>query len=144
MLRLNLPVMKITRVGPKSPQGCKIVGRWVLLTAYMACIFTLSAIPGNLLPDVRVSDKLIHTVEYGLLGVLMYRAFGGHAPTWPRARIAVLSILAVILYGATDEFHQFFVPQRVAELADLGADSLGAGLAVWGWLKATARWTWLQ
>ena len=74
----------------------------------------------------------------------MYRAFGGHAPTWPRARFAVLSILAVILYGATDEFHQFFVPQRAAELADLGADSLGASLAVWGWLKATARWTWLQ
>jgi VanZ family protein len=51
---------------------------------------------------------------------------------------------AVIWYGATDEFHQFFVSQRAAELADLGADSLEASLAVWGWLKATARWTWLQ
>jgi len=131
--------------GKRKPRElCKVVFRWGLLVGYMACIFTLSAIPGNFLPDVSAGDKLIHAGEFGLLAVLIYRVFGTHATTWPRARLALLSILGAILYGTTDEFHQIFVPQRATELADVVADSLGATLAVWGWLKATARWTWLQ
>jgi VanZ family protein len=35
------------------------------------------------------------------------------------------------------------VAQRMAELADVAADSLGAVLAAWVWLKAEARWAWL-
>ncbi len=122
-------------------QRYKVVWRWVLLGGYVACIFALSSIPGQHLPHVRVSDKLIHAGEFGLLGILMCRALTARLPTWPWARIALLSILATVFYGATDEFHQLFVPARTAELADLAADSLGATLAAWGWLKVGAHWT---
>jgi len=100
--------------------------------------------PGQALPSVRVSDKLIHIGEFGLLGLLMCRALTAHLPTWPRSRIALLSFLAALFYGASDELHQLFVPARSAELADLAADSLGVTLAVWGWFKLTAHWTWLR
>ena len=139
------------RVAIQSPEAVpgplrryKAVWRWGVLLGYMMCIFTLSGMPGHSLPSVRVSDKLLHAGEFGLLGILMCRALAGHLLTWPRARIAVLSALAAILYGATDEFHQLFVPQRSADLVDLGADSLGATLAAWGWCQAAARWRWLQ
>lgn len=135
--------MKTTAGVQAPPRRGKVVWRWGLLVGYAACIFTLSAIPGHSLPAVRVSDKLIHVGEYGLLGVLLCRALGG-VTAWPRTRIAFLSALAAILYGASDELHQLFVPQRSAELADVVANSLGATLAVWGWLKAATRWPWLQ
>jgi len=100
--------------------------------------------PGQALPSVRVSDKLIHMGEFGLLGILMCRALTAQLPTWPRSRIALLSLLAAICYGASDEFHQLFVPARSAELTDVAADSVGITLAVWGWLKVGTRWTWLR
>ena len=79
-----------------------------------------------------------------MLTVLTCRALRVQAPSWPLPRVASLSILIAICYGATDEAHQLFVPQRTAELADVAADSLGATLAAWGWLKVGTRWTHLR
>jgi VanZ family protein len=45
-------------------------------------------------------------------------------------------VLLVIVYGASDEFHQYFVPGRQADVFDLMADSLGAVVlvaGVWVW-----------
>jgi VanZ family protein len=125
-------------------QRYRVVWRWALLGGYAACIFALSSIPGQALPSVRVSDKLIHTGEFGLLGLLICRALTAQLPTWPRSRIALLSLLGALFYGATDEVHQLFVPARSAELADVAADGVGVMLAVWGWLKLGAHWTWLR
>ena len=128
----------------EPPQRYQVFWRWAVLGGYAACIFALSSIPGQALPNVRVSDKLIHIGEFGLLGILMCRALTAQLTTWPRSRIALLSLLAAICYGASDEFHQLFVPARAAELADLAADSLGVTLAAWVWLKVGAHWTWLR
>jgi VanZ family protein len=53
-------------------------------------------------------------------------------------RIGVLATawLIATAYGATDEWHQSFVPNRHAEFRDLQADALGACagvIAVWAW-----------
>ena len=136
--------MSIQSRAPTVPQHYQVFWRWVLLGGYAACIFALSSIPGQALPGVRVSDKLIHIGEFGLLGILMCRALTAQLPTWTRSRIALLSLLAAICYGASDEFHQLFVPARSAELTDVAADSVGITLAVWGWLKVGTRWTWLR
>jgi VanZ family protein len=127
-----------------SPRRFQTIWRWGLLGGYAACIFLLSSMPGQTLPKVHVNDKLIHTGEFALLGFLMCRALASQMPTWPRPRIACLSLLVAIVYGATDEFHQLFVAARSAEWADLAADSVGAALAVWIWLKAGGYWTWIQ
>jgi len=136
--------MPKTDAVPPPLRRSSVMWRWGLLAGYMACIFVLSSIPGHTLPGVQISDKLIHAGEYGLLGVCMCRALSGQMTAWPRTRIALLSALIATLYGATDEFHQLFVPQRSASLSDLVADGLGAALAAWGWHRAAARWPWLQ
>jgi VanZ family protein len=53
--------------------------------------------------------------------------------------LAVAWCLAVA-YGVSDEFHQSFVPNRHAELRDLGSDAIGAFVAVivvgaWGIIR---------
>jgi hypothetical protein len=135
---------KNTSTANTDRQHHKAFWCWCLLVDYAACIFALSAIPGQALPRVRVNDKLVHALEFGMLAVLTCRALRIQAPSWPLPLVASISILVAICYGAVDEAHQLFVSQRTAELADVAADSLGATLAAWSWLKVGTRWTHLQ
>ena len=70
------------------------------------------------------SDKVAHFAVYGLLGTLLCRVTG---PGW---RGAALSLATASLFGATDEWHQSFVPGRDSDLMDWLSDSSGAALAV--------------
>jgi VanZ family protein len=103
---------------------------WVPAILYMAGIFVVSSIPDlGPLPG-GVSDKSGHGVAYAGLGILMLFALvRGRADrvTFRRAAIAVALATA---YGVTDEWHQFFVPGRSAEVADVVADAVGATLGV--------------
>ncbi|GIX46149.1 MAG: hypothetical protein KatS3mg131_0360 [Candidatus Tectimicrobiota bacterium] len=107
--------------------------RWLLVAGYAAMIFVLSALPGESLPRVNVSDKLIHAAEFGLFAVLLCRALRAQFPQWRAASLVLLSVLIATAYGASDEAHQLLVSQRVSDFADLAADALGALLAAWGW-----------
>jgi VanZ family protein len=118
--------------------------RWLLVLLYVSAIFAVSALPGDNLPRISVSDKLVHAAEFGILAFLLCRALRAQLPSRSRYFIMVVSILATIAYGAGDEAHQWFVAGRTTDLADLAADSLGACLAAWGWVKAATRWPWLQ
>lgn len=91
----------------------------------MAVIFTLSAQPRPL-PEltIRVWDKLLHVVEYGGLAVLFVRALSRDGVGWRDAVLA--AIVMTSLYGATDEYHQAFVPNRESTVSDWVADSIGA------------------
>lgn len=101
----------------------------------MAVIFWLSA-QSNPLPllTAHVWDKALHLTEYAVLGALYWRALDGeHLNVWTATALAVL---AGSLYGASDEFHQSFVPLRMADVHDWLADTLGAmvGVALYGWM----------
>jgi hypothetical protein len=69
-------------------------------------------------------DKVAHFAVYGLLGTLLCRVWGSG---W---RAAVLALATASLFGATDEWHQSFVPGRDSDVMDWLADSSGAALAV--------------
>lgn len=70
-----------------------------------------------------------HVAEYFVLGLLLFRAFrGGSVVRW-QWKWVVFSILAVIAYAATDEFHQSFVPSRTASAADVAIDTAGGILS---------------
>lgn len=74
----------------------------------------------------HIWDKLLHTTEYAGLGLLFARAFLGE-----RFRVLPAIVLAVLLtsaYGASDEFHQSFVPQRDSDVHDWIADTIGASI----------------
>jgi VanZ family protein len=112
---------------------------WLLpAIAYAALIFYLSS-QARPLPQLtsRLSDKLLHVVEYAAFGAVATWGLS-HLVRLPRA--ARWAALLGSLYGMTDEFHQRFVPHRSAELGDWLADTVGAALgALLAWLLLR-RW----
>ncbi|HET9597135.1 MAG TPA: VanZ family protein [Anaeromyxobacteraceae bacterium] len=97
---------------------------WGAVGAYAALVFVLSskADPLPLLTQ-NVWDKAIHFLEYGTLGVLLAVALWTSG--LPLRRAGVLAAVLASLYGASDEFHQSFVPGREADPRDWLADTLG-------------------
>ncbi len=84
----------------------------------------------------NINDKFLHACEYGVLGILLYRAF---KYTTPNARNMGLAIICVIAFGISDEIHQWFVPQRQADILDLVADTFGAAFLIFGWVLITEK-----
>ena len=96
---------------------------------YAAIIFLLSAQPDPVryLPHgLTLHDKLLHALEYAALGALLVPGLRLAGRT-PRAAM-LLAVALASFYGATDEFHQSFVPGRNADALDWVADTLGAAL----------------
>lgn len=112
------------------------VNRWLPPVVYMAYIFYSSS-QSNPLPDVttRVSDKLLHALAYaGLAGLLCRALLGEGLRSFPAAVVAALFASA---YGATDEYHQLFVPLREADVWDWIVDAIGASVGATsyvGWI----------
>ena len=104
---------------------------WVPPLLYMALIFAVSSLKQLPLPTPEFEwltiDKLYHFIEYAILGTLLAWAFVKAKPAVvPSKFIWVLAAGLSILYGASDEWHQTFVPGRCATLADWVADVLGS------------------
>jgi VanZ family protein len=93
----------------------------------MALIFHYSS-ESQPMPDLtaHVWDKLLHLTEYAVLAVLFCRAFRGEGTSWATA--ILLAIAATSVYGASDEWHQSFVPLRESDIRDWVADTLGGTL----------------
>jgi VanZ family protein len=90
--------------------------------------------------------KCAHVTEYAVLALLLWRAFrkpvrGELRPwSWPQAR---LTLLIVVLYAATDEFHQQFVATRESLVSDVFVDSAGgAGALFVLWIVGRCRKRW--
>jgi VanZ family protein len=98
---------------------------WGPVVLYGLLIFHFSS-ESNPLPGLTslVWDKALHTTEYSGLALLLCRALRGEGLRWWRS-IALAMILASV-YAATDEWHQLFVPERSADIADWAADVIGA------------------
>jgi VanZ family protein len=106
---------------------------WLPPLIYAGLIFHLSS-QSDPLPAVttHVWDKLLHTVEYAGFAFLVGRACLGEGITVVRA--ALLTLVLSSLYGATDEWHQSFVPLRSADVLDWLADTVGSTLGAGVWL----------
>jgi VanZ family protein len=108
---------------------------WLPPVGYMAIIYGLSA-QSDPLPVVtaHVWDKFLHTFEYGGLAVLLIRALMGEGLAWLGATLAAIALAS--LYGASDEYHQFFVPGRNSDVHDWIADTVGASIGASAYLAA--------
>lgn len=77
--------------------------------------------------------KCGHVTEYALLALLLYRALRrtrGAAPNqWCRP-CAVGAFALAVLYAASDEWHQSFVPSRDGTVHDVIIDGTGAALGL--------------
>ncbi len=123
----------------------RVLAVLALTVAYAAAIFVLSSFPVPPPAEEAVAalgDKTLHAIEYAGLALLLALAFGAAKPEW-RWQAALLALAAAALYAASDEFHQAFVPGRVADILDWLADSAGAAIgAAAGWVllgRATVR-----
>jgi VanZ family protein len=105
---------------------------WLPPLIYMAAIFHFSS-ESQPLPELTalVWDKILHTIEYAGLGFLVFRALNGEGTGWRRA--AALTLVIVSLYGASDEWHQSFVPMRSSNVSDWLVDMLGGAFGAFGY-----------
>ncbi len=101
---------------------------------YAVLIFIMSSIPGYELPDLPFYsfDKIVHTIEFGLFGMLLYRALRFPEPF---SSPYLLALCIGIPYAALDEIHQLYVPGRKCDIVDFVMDALGlivfAGISAW-------------
>src|SRR4051812_9232106 len=106
----------------------------------MVLIFRLSS-ESHPLPHVTavVWDKLLHSVEYAALGLLLCRALLGEGLSVVRA--VVFAVVVTSAYGASDEWHQAFVPERSSDVKDWVTDNIGATLGASMYAAALGRRT---
>lgn len=107
-----------------SSQNGDQVGGWIN-TLVKPFVPTIAMDPGL----VRFSvQKAAHFLEYAVLAMLAWRAL---RPLTTRHSTQLAGMLS-LLYAASDEWHQSFVPGRGPSLRDVGIDGLGVifGLAL--------------
>lgn len=117
---------------------------WGPVCGYAGVMFYLSSLPH---PDQDLpsfldlfSDKVLHAVEYAVLGGLCYRAFRSCTDKSWRHWAVPLAVLLASLYGISDEMHQAFVPFRDSSWLDWLADSVGAAFGVLAMSRSPIRW----
>ena len=98
-----------------------------LAITYALMIFYLSSLQIPPLPGPSISIFLLHFLEYLGFGFVVLMALRGRVLRENAPRLA-LALSA--LYAVSDEFHQFFVPGRVASVFDVYADWLGCFFGV--------------
>lgn len=95
---------------------------------YIILIFVLSSIPGDKLPDeaFKFNDKVIHLFLYLVLYFFTYLFFVNQRKSGLLKKYSlILALIFCIIFGASDEFHQYFVPMRSCDIYDFLFDSLG-------------------
>jgi hypothetical protein len=123
-------------LGPRSPHRLSrgihfpvstFLRNWWPALAYAAFIFALSSVPRPIfLADLDLNDKWKHFLLFAAFVPLVWRGAVGTMAS-PRAA-ALLTVLLVSAYGASDELHQWFVPGRSCDWRDWVADTLAAAL----------------
>ena len=77
-------------------------------------------------PEFFLRDKILHVIEYSILGLLSFNVFKEH--DFLKKKIFLYVIMFTFIYAVTDELHQIFVPGRTFSLYDIFADFLGGSL----------------
>jgi len=115
--------------------------RVLLLILYVLLIFFLSSRPylTPLGPEFELKDKVVHTVEYLILGVLLYTGIG-----WllKKPKFTLFWILFAIgtTLAAMDETLQSFIPGRLTDVYDWLADTIGVVIGVGVAIVIADRW----
>ena len=93
-----------------------------LLIGYILLIISVSSIPGNSIPRfVLLSwDKLLHVVEYSILGYLAVNSFR----TISKNQVIIV-IISCVGFACFDELWQSLIPGRFSSGLDIIADGIG-------------------
>ena len=102
--------------------------RFLFVTALIA-IYILALLPQDQAPQLHWSDKANHVMAFVVLGLLLRLGF--RFSYWQ-------SLALLIAYGGLIELSQYYLTSdRSAELADIGADTIGSfiGLKLYKYLR---------
>lgn len=116
---------------------------WILVLVWCGMIYHVTSSPAAtssntssiIKKETKASPKSVHKMDFilrksahvtlfGVLALLLLFALGSQkgAP--------LLAWFLASLYGATDEIHQIYVPDRTPSITDVGIDSIGALIAL--------------
>lgn len=102
---------------------------WGSVFVYCFIIFLFSSQSDFTLPnDTLVSDKTAHILEYSGLGWLCALALRRERQCLSAVVLVLFSASFAAVYGASDEWHQAYVPGRFSDYSDLLADIVGGTL----------------
>jgi VanZ family protein len=115
--------------------------RYAALALSIACAVLYSLWEATGVPEVDVVQRF-HFIEYGIITFLFYRAWR----PLDDPSIVVLPFLAGLIVGTADEWLQWFIPNRVGEMADifLNGVAIGCGLvfSLGAAPPSSFSWTW--
>lgn len=106
---------------------------WLAVVGWAATIWWLSSRRGEEIEELNifeVTDKVAHFAAFAVGGTLLTIAVRW-STTWEWRKIALAAVVILALFGASDEYHQTFTPNRSgADVFDWLADALGAAAGV--------------
>jgi VanZ family protein len=103
-------------------------------------IFFLSSQNGDIDLPGHWLDKIVHVIEFSLLGFFLslgyFKTFA-----FPPAIKSLLVFFTGLPLGILDEWHQLFVPGRRSAIEDVGADAAGVvfGILVYRYLAGRKK-----
>ena len=101
---------------------------WVAVALWLVLQVTITSLPGRDLPSFpHPWDWLGHFTLYAGLGFLIVRA--GWLRGWPIRKLWWV-VAVLVVWGAADEVHQLWMPNRDADVPDWIVDSCGALVGV--------------
>jgi len=121
----------------------KALQYWGPAIGFAVFLFAMSSIPGSIIKGIHVPvdekfipfsmqenpDKYVHAFLYATFGWLWLRIFV-FVKKMPLLKAALFTFAITAFYGATDEWHQYFVPDRYCDLNDWIADCVGCLISV--------------
>jgi len=111
------------------PRNWHRTAAWLAVFMWAATIVWLSSRRGEEIEELnvfQVTDKVAHFSAF-LVGAALLTIALRWSTAWPWRTLALAGALGIAFFGAIDEYHQTFTPNRSgADVFDWLADALGA------------------
>jgi len=108
---------------------------WIFPLGYIFLIFFLSSLNISQVQRINITylDKILHIIEYSILGYLLIRAYNVTV-SFSYKKLFLVALLTGFLIGGVDEYYQSFLIYRQSSLLDLAADLIGLviGISLFG------------
>jgi len=118
-------------VTPLAPLRFRLAA-WLAVALWAGTITYFSSLSGPEIQQLGLTfwDKAQHFSAFAVGGVILALALRWSV-TWPWKRLVRFAVVALMIFGALDEFHQVFTPRRSgADPLDWLADCFGALVGV--------------
>jgi VanZ family protein len=124
-----MPPVSVCRLILQSPPLWLRIAAWVGVALWSYTIWWFSSHTGPEIEEMNVfklSDKAAHFIAFFAGAPALFLALTWSF-AWPTRQTVLVCILGLALYGACDEYHQTFTPNRTgADKWDWAGDALGA------------------